>query len=176
MKGLFMFQPITLRTKLFALSLILVSGCASHSTSHSMPQQKFEKLSWLTGCWVNEDGSGREVWSESFDGLLFGYSVTMKDGEVSFFEELRIEREQSKHVYIASPRATGTTEFVLTEGDLTSAIFENPAHDFPQRLHYQRNDDKLTVDVSSTDQSQGFQVNLRKCDSKSNFNKTGKTK
>ena len=141
-----------------------------------MPQQEVEKLSWLTGCWVNEDGSSREVWSESFDGLLFGYSVKMKAGEVSFFEELRIEREQSKHVYIASPRAKGTTEFVLTEYGLTSAIFENPAHDFPQRLRYRQNEDELTIDVSSTDQSQGFQVNLFKCDSKSNFIKAGKIK
>lgn len=147
-----------------AIGLMMMGGCASHSPSHSDLPQNRDEMSWLSGCWMNDDGSTREVWSKGFDGLLFGYSVTQKDRKVTFFEELRIERREAEYVYIASPGGTGTTEFVLTDRGEKSALFENPAHDFPQRLLYKRHGNQLTVNVSTLDLSRGFQVNLRKCD------------
>lgn len=146
------------------IGLIIVEGCSNYSPAHANSPQDTDKMSWLSGCWHNQDGTMREVWSEGFDGLLFGYSVTQKQGKVTFFEALRIERREADHVYIAAPNGTGITEFVLTDTGEHAAVFENPAHDFPQRLHYQRNGDQLTIDVSTLDLSRGFQVNLSKCD------------
>lgn len=37
----------------------------------------------------------------------------------------------------------------------SEAVFVNPAHDFPQRLHYQREQNKLVVRVESM-QGEGF--------------------
>lgn len=146
-----------------AIGLVMFGSCANYAFGQTDLSQKADKISWLSGCWTNEDGSTREVWSESFGGLLFGYSVTLKNKKVTFFEELRIERRDSEYVYIASPKGTGTTEFVMTESTEQSARFENPQHDFPQRIQYQRENSELTIDVSSIDQTKGFQLNLRKC-------------
>jgi len=152
------------RLGLIFVGLSMFGGCATHDVSNPNLPDSDEEISWLSGCWTNEDGSSREVWSDSFNGLLFGYSVTAKDGITSFFEDLRIEKKETEYVYVASPMGTGSTEFVLTESNERSALFTNPEHDFPQMLHYQRSGKKMTIEVSTLDRSKGFQLNLHECE------------
>ncbi|HCE21186.1 MAG TPA: hypothetical protein DF282_01575, partial [Hyphomonas sp.] len=46
-------------------------------------------LAWITGCWISESGTSKEVWSIPEAGYVFGYAVTLGDGSVSFFEQMR---------------------------------------------------------------------------------------
>ncbi|MBL8754175.1 MAG: hypothetical protein JNK15_12815, partial [Planctomycetes bacterium] len=53
------------------------------------------------------------------------------------FEFLRLVERDGGLVYIAQPNGRTPTEFVLTEIGATRAVFENPRHDFPQRIVYE---------------------------------------
>jgi hypothetical protein len=105
-----------------------------------------QDLSWLTGHWTTE--TSEEVWSESRDGNLMGHNRQFKDGKVVFFEHLRLERDGSDTLYQACPLGKSWTTFKLVESDGKEAVFSNPAHDFPQQIHYRRQGDSLLVTIS----------------------------
>ncbi|WDE01330.1 DUF6265 family protein [Thalassomonas actiniarum] len=72
----------------------------------------------------------------------------------------------SNHVfYLAKVRHNKlAVPFKLTRCSKRSAVFENPEHDFPKKLHYQlQSENKLTVTVSNG-QDKSFTINYDKQD------------
>jgi hypothetical protein len=111
------------------LSLLAASPIA---TAAELPQ-------WLAGHWRSED-NGRvtdEVWLAPEQGLMTGMSRT-HGGKTAFFEFVRIERRGDALYYIAQPRGGAATEFRAIDVAAGSITFENAAHDFPQRVVYER--------------------------------------
>lgn len=119
----------------------LLTGCASGGQP--------APLAWLSGCWQSGDGATREVWTESYEGLMFGHSVTLADGAVSFWEDLRIESMGEAQVYTAMPGGAAPVEFLSAEVSGDSVVFENAGHDFPQRIAYRRDGDRLTATIET---------------------------
>lgn len=105
-----------------------------------------QDLSWLTGHWVNDESE--EVWSESLDGNLMGFNRQQKDGKLVFFEHLRIEKKGKQTLYQACPKGASWTTFELVQTAPREAVFSNPEHDFPQRIHYRRRGETLEVTIS----------------------------
>ena len=52
------------------------------------------------------------------------------------WEFQRIQATDKGIVYFASPRSAPPTPFTLVESGPKRAVFENKAHDFPQRILY----------------------------------------
>jgi hypothetical protein len=98
-------------------------------------------VSWLTGVWRATDGDTitQEYWTGAEGGTMLGAGRTIKSGKTIFFEYLRIEKRADGIVYLASPKGRQPpTEFRYnpSASDANTIIFENPAHDFPQRITY----------------------------------------
>jgi hypothetical protein len=96
-------------------------------------------LSWLAGCWVAQgrDAGSGEQWTKLAGGTMLGVGRTVKNGETIDFEFLQIRRNaEGEIVYIALPSGQTETSFVLTGTGENSFTFENPEHDFPQRIIY----------------------------------------
>lgn len=104
-------------------------------------------LMWLAGHWRGGSGGvvSEEAWLAPKGGVMVGVHRDARPGKRAFFEYLRIEARDDGAVYVASPMGRGTTEFPLVELDGTSAVFENPGHDFPQRIAYSRSGNTLTA-------------------------------
>ena len=116
------------------MSIIAILAAAAASAAPT-------DLAWLSGYWISCAG-GREVtetWSDPRAGSLFGYSITMKD-ERLFFEFARIAPSSSGDgvSFYAMPNGAPPTEFPAKEVSEKRVVFENPAHDFPQRVIYER--------------------------------------
>ncbi|WP_257389285.1 DUF6265 family protein [Tahibacter caeni] len=108
----------------------------------SAPAAALEPPAWLAGHWRSEQ-AGRvteEVWLAPAQGLMTGMSRT-HGGTRAFFEFLRIEQRGEALYYLAQPRGGAATEFRAVQADADTAAFENPAHDFPQRIVYERRAD-----------------------------------
>lgn len=88
-----------------------------------------------------------EFWTAPGGGIMVGLHRDVFPDGSSFFEFLRIVTTDRGLTYIASPRGTGTTEFVLVNLDGRSVVFENLEHDFPQRIIYRRDGDRLTARI-----------------------------
>ena len=105
-------------------------------------------LDWLAGYWLSCEG-GRDVaetWSERRGGIMLGTNI-MTGPQSFFWEQMRIEAGvpgPGDLSFVAQPRgAAQPTAFRLVRAGDREAVFENPAHDFPQRVIYRRDGDRL---------------------------------
>jgi hypothetical protein len=131
------------------LCLVLLGATISFAEESPKTPASLDSLSWLEGHWRGEGGGVRmeEVWMSGEGAVMPGVHRDLFDNGRSFFEYLRIELRPSGIVYLASPRGESTTEFPLRESSDSFVLFENPEHDFPQRIEYRRDGELLTVSI-----------------------------
>lgn len=104
--------------------------------------QNAAAVAWLAGCWAAPDaetGSG-EMWTAPAGGTVFGVSRTVKGGRTVAWEFMQIRDEADGTYFVAKPSGQAETRFKALTLTGTRAVFENPAHDFPQRVIYERRD------------------------------------
>lgn len=111
-----------------------------------------DKLGWMSGCWAasgGEAGSG-EQWMTPAGGTLMGMSRTVRNGKTVAWEALHIRDVDGKLAYVAKPHNQPEAAFKLASLDGQHAVFENPQHDFPQRIIYKRDGDQLHARIEGT--------------------------
>lgn len=100
-----------------------------------------DKLGWFAGCWERRTQTGmvEEHWSAANGGMLLGFSRTVRRDTVVTYEQLRVSHRGDTLIYHASPAGQQPTDFRAVGGNLDEQVtFENPAHDFPQRIIYRK--------------------------------------
>ncbi len=111
------------------------------ATSVATPADTLAKLAGLQGCWAAggaERGSG-EQWMGPAGGTMLGMSRTVRQGRTVEYEFIRIAQgADGKLAFIAQPSGQPQASFPLLREDGDSVVFENLAHDFPQRIIYRR--------------------------------------
>ncbi len=105
--------------------------------------QKAATLSWLAGNWIEtkNDETVRERWAGPYGGTFVGVGITTKGDAAKSFDFFRIAKTATGVSYFASPNAASPTEFKAIEICSDKVVFENKAHDFPQRVIYARGTD-----------------------------------
>jgi Domain of unknown function (DUF6265) len=128
------------------------------STASAANLTDFEKLG---GCWENRN-SGQvyeEQWMRPAGDMMLGMSRTLKDGKAVTFEFVQIQTRADGTFYIASPSKQEKTEFKLTSFDNNVAVFENPDHDFPQKVVYKfLGEDSLEAWIEGTQHGKSSKV------------------
>lgn len=147
------------------MTISIAACCLLGATAPARAEVTGPDLGWMAGCWALDGADTQEIWSEDFGGLLFGYSITRKDGALAAFEDLRIETRNNEIYYVASPNGKGTTDFALTLVDGMQAVFENPDHDFPQQITYRRFEDTMTATIATIDGAKSFDIPMHACTS-----------
>lgn len=101
------------------------------------------QLEWLAGCWTGGSHGRRtdEQWMKPAGGTMLGMSRTVADGKTLEFEFLQLRQSGDTITYVAKPSNQPEALFTLVSAGPSSARFENPAHDFPQRIIYSRQPD-----------------------------------
>ncbi|MBM3758762.1 MAG: hypothetical protein FJW36_00785 [Acidobacteria bacterium] len=112
-------------------------------------------LGWMSGCWVMERNGVKveEHWSKPAGDVMLGYSRTMRPGRPTFYEQLRIGVREGVIQYVPIVGKQGPIEFALKKSAENEAVFENPAHDYPQRIAYVRSGDELRATTSTLDET-----------------------
>lgn len=122
---------------LWTICLLAALGTA---TAQSPPDAEttVEQLSWLAGCWSAAEAQGEtlECWTAPAENLMLGLNRTLRHGRGASFEFLRIAVNGDHVVYFASPGGGPATAFRLVNVSASEVTFENPEHDFPQRIRY----------------------------------------
>jgi hypothetical protein len=100
-------------------------------------------LGWMAGCWEWSVRGGATVTSEQWmkpaGGSLIGMGRTVRGGKTVSFEFLRIISGEGGIDYIAKPSSNkDETAFRLVRSSASEVVFENLAHDFPQRIIYRK--------------------------------------
>lgn len=106
---------------------------------------------WMAGCWEqrSEDFVYEEHWMAPAGDMMLGMSRTVRDGKVTATEYLRIDRTAETRTlqYTAIPSGQSLTVFTASKVESRRLVFENPAHDFPQRIIYTLGGDALTARI-----------------------------
>jgi hypothetical protein len=100
-----------------------------------------EKMRWLAGCWQSQDAEPGSVeqWTAAAGGTMLGLSRTVKQGQTVSFEFMQLrELPDGRLAFIAQPSGRSATVFPALRLTEAEAAFENPTHDFPQRVVYAR--------------------------------------
>ncbi len=71
-------------------------------------------------------------------GVMLGLGRTARDGKLRDYEFVRIVEADGSLAYAAEPSGQEKATFLLKSLTADEAVFENAAHDFPQRVIYRR--------------------------------------
>jgi len=125
-----------------------------------------QRLSWFAGCWTRQaPGSAmvvEEQWMTPRAGFALGVSRTVRaDSMVTEFEQLRLFQRAGRAVYHAEPSGQAPTDFEAQTTSDSVVVFENAAHDFPQRIIYRkRGRDSLLARIEGTMRGQSRGVDF----------------
>ncbi len=113
--------------------LVAASPLAAQSRSLS-------DLQWLAGCWERTRATGRtvELWTPAVNGVMSGTSWSVTDTSQRELEQLRLFARGDTLIYEAHPSSQMMNEFKSTKIAADELVFEDPGHDFPQKISYRR--------------------------------------
>ena len=92
--------------------------------------------------------------------------MTLAEDDTLFYEQLAISSNNGILIFWATVQGQNNDQpvgFALKGGKTDSLIFENPSHDFPNRISYHRKaDSSLFVRVENQSRDKGFNIYLSK--------------
>jgi hypothetical protein len=100
-----------------------------------------DSLVWLVGTWQRQASHGTlyEKWTKVSDRTYEGDGFLVQNGDTTVTEYLRLEQFGEEVYYTARvPHNTYPVPFKLVLVEGKRCVFENPDHDFPQRIVYTR--------------------------------------
>jgi hypothetical protein len=132
----------TLTASLLALIAVVVASAGPKAVV-GVPGQgpvDIDSLVWLSGCWAQPrpDGLVEEQWMAPRGGSMLGMSRTVIGGKTTEYEFIRIAVVDGALAYVARPSGQAEAVFPLKSIADGVVVFENLAHDFPQRIIYRR--------------------------------------
>jgi hypothetical protein len=155
-EGLF---PMTPRY-LLNLLLLATSALASEPATNT----ELGGLSWLAGSWRSDTLLAH--YSSPEGNLILSMSKHLDGGQAVFFEFERFQMNEGRVVYTPYPGGRQSSDtFPMVEHDPAArrAVFENPAHDFPQRfIFHRRDDDRLVITTTDMDNERQIVFDLRR--------------
>src|SRR5687768_9927481 len=110
-------------------------------------------LAWMAGSWSGESRGIQmeEHWTAPKGNSMVGLHRDVGKGRTMLFEFLRIEQQDDRIVYLSMPNGRSpATPFPLKEMSGTRVVFENPQHDFPQRIIYWKDGNDLRARIEGT--------------------------
>ena len=138
-------------------SLLITIAIAVSSVAQPAAAQRagvVSRLAWVSGCWQRVARNGQtidEQWMAPRAEMMLGMSRTVRGDSLIEYEQLRIFERGGRAVYYAAPVRQTPTEFVAASVSDTLVVFENPQHDFPQRIIYRkRGADSLIARIEGT--------------------------
>ena len=103
-------------------------------------QATVDRVGWLQGCWRSTRGEAtvEEQWMAPRGGTMLGMGRTVRSGKLVEYELVLIREQAGALAYEAHPSGQPTATFTAATVSDGSIVFENPQHDFPQRVGYRR--------------------------------------
>lgn len=113
-----------------------------------------ERATWLIGEWADvfDEGKIIETWERTGDSTLSGKSYTIISGDTVFSESIVLQQRGEDLFYmpaVSDQNEGKPVEFKLTIFTDSTLVFENPEHNFPQKISYiNYGGDSLLAEIS----------------------------
>ena len=142
------------KTTLILLLLTIVSCKKSDETEND----KIKVANWILGNWENKspDGNLTENWKKANDSTFQATSYFIKEKDTIHFETITLQQKGEQLTYSATVKGQNDDKpvaFKLTTVTEKQLAFENPKHDYPQKISYtQITPDSLVAKISGIQQ------------------------
>ena len=147
-------NPILL---IVALSICILYACNSQTEKKTANTtlSLLNNADWLIGSWENNTPEGLliEKWAPLNDSVLSGISYVTKGADTLFSETMKLKVKGDKLLYIPTVKdQNNAMPVIFTSTSITNneMIFENPTHDYPQKIIYRQvTNDSLLAEISA---------------------------
>jgi len=149
-----------MRTITSLLLLIVLVSCQKKT---GKKYDKLEKMNWLIGQWEQKQPEGVlvENWKKVNDSTFNGESYFINPKDTIHFETIVLTQKEETLLYTATVLGQNDdqpVDFTLTSENDKAFTFENPAHDYPQKITYKKVDqNNLTATISGKQQGKESQ-------------------
>jgi len=145
--------PIIMRIVSFIAAGLLIACGKSEKQPHAVEQAK-----WLIGSWENKNeiGTLTETWKKENDSVFSATSYFIKGKDTLHSETIKLDETDGILTY--TPTVIGQNNnkpvpFKLTSSTENQLVFENPQHDYPQKIVYDFiNNDSIVATISGRQQ------------------------
>lgn len=137
-------------------NLLIVAAWLALTGAAQPPVPKVSDFGWLSGAWIARDQATwtEEYWTPPRGGIMIGAGISGSGDKAGWFEHMRIVAGDDGAVaFFAMPGGAAASRFPLVTSGKGEAVFENGAHDYPQRVHYRRDGETLVATISLLDGS-----------------------
>ncbi len=149
-------MKLFLKICLFFVFLSSVISCnfLNNSSSKINSNSLLGEVSWLIGSWENTVPEGKtiEKWQKLNDSVLVGKSIFIKENDSLLLENIMIVQREEGLYYIPTvinQNEGNPVEFKLSYKSGRMLVFENPQHDFPQKISYSKiSNDSILAEIS----------------------------
>jgi hypothetical protein len=140
-----MTKKLNTAISILSLLIIILFGCEKNkemeTNEKSQQEVTLKNLEWVIGTWKRETSHGimYENWKMINDTLMKGKVYRLMEADTVVMEQLSLEIIDGDIFYVpVVPHNKGAVYFKLIEQPGDKSIFENPEHDFPQRIIYSK--------------------------------------
>ncbi len=148
-------------TLLFGLFGLLFISCNKYDANGNLMKDynELQKANWLIGNWEKKDSIGtlKELWQIKDDSTFIGQSYyIINDKDTVHNEQIELMQDKEHLIYTATVKGENNNEpipYQMMKDEDSLLVFENPKHDFPQKIQYQLKKNKSLVATISGKQN-----------------------
>jgi hypothetical protein len=122
------------------------------------------RAAWLKGCWESVNGTRvvEEQWTAPRGTSMLGMGRTVVGDRLVEYELIVLREQGGELAYEAHPSGQPPAVFVSRAVSERRLVFENPEHDFPQRVGYERGaPDELLAWIEGLERGQSRHIDFR---------------
>jgi hypothetical protein len=124
--------------------LIISSACTKYDAKGNIIKSydELQKAKWLLGEWEKSDSLGilKETWTSKDDSTFVGQSYYIQNKKDTLHnEEIELVQDGDHLIYKATVKGENNDApipFQMTKDEDSLLVFENPKHDYPQKIQY----------------------------------------
>ncbi len=138
--------------------LLFVTILSFASCQKSKQVSKIVGNDWLLGQWENKSDEGNllEIWEKKNDSIYVGESYFIKGKDTLHSEKIELQQKGENLLYVSTIKGQNNDKpvtFIHNDTIEKQLVFENPKHDFPQKIAYSKiTKDSIVIQISGIQQ------------------------
>ena len=144
--------------KIILAAVLIATLTSCKQGKDTAAARQIAKADWLIGAWENKmpNGTLSENWEKENDSVFKGQSFFINGKDTIHSESIVLLEQKGTLIYrptVKGQNADKPVDFKLTTSTDKQLVFENPAHDFPQKISYTKiTNDSLVAEISGQQQ------------------------
>lgn len=129
---------------IIAILLLSIVSCNKHDANGNIIKdyEELEKANWMLGEWEKTDSLGtlREIWERLDDSTFVGLSYYIQNKKDTLHnEQVELMQDGEHLIYTTTIKGENNDSpipFQMTKDEDSLLVFENPKHEYPQKIQY----------------------------------------